>query len=247
MLHHETSSLVLATALCIGLSLVAMHAGCADASAPHNVRLIGTLTMCLHSTPSRSGPADGHTLPHYALDYMLEPDMGVYMTVQWTTRDSAKPAAMWGTSANSLTNTVNATSKTYTAVGQKLVSCTVCWPCQRTKCCPHCEARCSLLPGAVSTVCSLGCEQAKLQTQLAVAQADMCGAPAATDGWVDPGTLHVATLTGLQPDTTFFYQYGQVIAVSVHDACPCSAVTAGRGLAAGLNCALLQVLRFCCC
>lgn len=46
MLHHETSSLVLATALCIGLSLVAMHAGCADAFAPHTVRLIGTLTMC---------------------------------------------------------------------------------------------------------------------------------------------------------------------------------------------------------
>ncbi len=124
-LHHETSSLVLAMALCIGFSLVAMPAGCADAFAPHNVRLIGTLTMCLHSVPSRSGLTDGHTMPHSALDCMLEPDLRACMTVQWTTRDSTKPVAMWGTSANSLTNTVNATSKTYTAVGHKLVSCTV--------------------------------------------------------------------------------------------------------------------------
>ncbi len=41
----------------------------------------------------------------------------------------------------------------------------------------------------------------------------MCGPPASEDGWVEPGTLHVATLTGLKPDTVYFYQYGQVLSL----------------------------------
>lgn len=76
------------------------------------------------------------------------------MLVQWTTKNASMPVAMWGTSADNLSNTVAAMSKTYN-------------------------------------------------------QSDMCGAPAATDGWVDPGMLHVAKLTGLQPSTRYYYQYGQ--------------------------------------
>ena len=40
--------------------------------------------------------------------------------------------------------------------------------------------------------------------------ADLCGAPATTDGWVEPGTLHSALMTGLKPGTRYFYKYGQV-------------------------------------
>ena len=41
-------------------------------------------------------------------------------------------------------------------------------------------------------------------------QADLCGAPATTDGWVDPGTLHKALFTGLAPNTRYYYKYGEV-------------------------------------
>jgi len=37
---------------------------------------------------------------------------------------------------------------------------------------------------------------------------DLCGEPATSVGWVDPGVMHSATMTGLMPDTQYFYQYG---------------------------------------
>lgn len=37
---------------------------------------------------------------------------------------------------------------------------------------------------------------------------DMCGGPAAGEGWLDPGSLHRALLQGLKPDTEYFYIYG---------------------------------------
>ena len=39
---------------------------------------------------------------------------------------------------------------------------------------------------------------------------DLCGVPATTDGWVDPGHLHEALMTGLKPNTRYYYKYGQV-------------------------------------
>jgi hypothetical protein len=39
-------------------------------------------------------------------------------------------------------------------------------------------------------------------------QDDLCGAPAKTVGWIDPGTQYTAVLTGLKPSTTYYYQYG---------------------------------------
>lgn len=36
----------------------------------------------------------------------------------------------------------------------------------------------------------------------------LCGAPANADGWRDPGLLHSAVLTGLRPDTRYYYVYG---------------------------------------
>lgn len=39
-------------------------------------------------------------------------------------------------------------------------------------------------------------------------RADMCGPPASTVGWVDPGTLHYAVMTGLAPATRYYYVYG---------------------------------------
>lgn len=37
---------------------------------------------------------------------------------------------------------------------------------------------------------------------------DLCGAPATTKGWNAPGFLHSALITGLTPNTQYFYQVG---------------------------------------
>jgi hypothetical protein len=39
---------------------------------------------------------------------------------------------------------------------------------------------------------------------------NLCGAPATTDGWVDPGTLNSALMTGLASNTRYYYKYGSV-------------------------------------
>jgi hypothetical protein len=36
----------------------------------------------------------------------------------------------------------------------------------------------------------------------------MCGAPANTEGWRDPGLFHSAILSNLSPDTRYYYVYG---------------------------------------
>ena len=36
----------------------------------------------------------------------------------------------------------------------------------------------------------------------------MCGAPANTTGWIDPGTLNYVTLEGLMTSTKYYYVYG---------------------------------------
>ena len=41
-------------------------------------------------------------------------------------------------------------------------------------------------------------------------RSSLCGAPANTDGWVDPGYLHRAVMTGLKDSTRYYYKYGQV-------------------------------------
>jgi len=38
---------------------------------------------------------------------------------------------------------------------------------------------------------------------------DMCGPPATTTGFIDPGQLHAVLLTGLTPKTKYYYSYGQ--------------------------------------
>ena len=42
-------------------------------------------------------------------------------------------------------------------------------------------------------------------------QDDLCGPPATTAGWLEPGLLHRALLTGLEPDTEYFYKYGDEV------------------------------------
>lgn len=37
---------------------------------------------------------------------------------------------------------------------------------------------------------------------------DMCGVPATTQGWRDPGQLHSAVMTGLRPGATVYYRFG---------------------------------------
>ena len=40
---------------------------------------------------------------------------------------------------------------------------------------------------------------------------EMCGPPASTVGYVDPGRMHRALLQDLEPDTRFFYTYGDEV------------------------------------
>lgn len=42
-------------------------------------------------------------------------------------------------------------------------------------------------------------------------RADMCGPPANTSGWMEPGWLHAAVMAGLAPSTRYFYQYGDEV------------------------------------
>lgn len=46
---------------------------------------------------------------------------------------------------------------------------------------------------------------------LTYSRADMCGPPANTSGWMQPGWLHGAVMSGLQPATRYFYQYGDEV------------------------------------
>ena len=39
----------------------------------------------------------------------------------------------------------------------------------------------------------------------------MCGIPANSTGYVDPGMLHSATLTNLSFSTRYYYQYGDMV------------------------------------
>ena len=47
---------------------------------------------------------------------------------------------------------------------------------------------------------------------------DMCGPPATTAGWLEPGLLHRALLTDLQPDAEYWYKYGDEVRLLRPDA-----------------------------
>lgn len=55
-------------------------------------------------------------------------------------------------------------------------------------------------------------------------QLQMCGAPANSTGWVDPGWLNYAALTGLQPGMRYFYTVGDPVSHSLTHACLAGAV-----------------------
>lgn len=40
---------------------------------------------------------------------------------------------------------------------------------------------------------------------------EMCGAPASTIGWLDPGIFHSALMDGLQPSTRYYYTVGDLV------------------------------------
>ncbi len=39
-------------------------------------------------------------------------------------------------------------------------------------------------------------------------RAEICAGPANGTGYFDPGSLHTAAMTGLQPSTKYYYVYG---------------------------------------
>jgi hypothetical protein len=51
-------------------------------------------------------------------------------------------------------------------------------------------------------------------------RADLCGAPANGTGYFDPGSLHTAAMTGLQPSTKYYYIYGSDVRSPQTHTCP---------------------------
>lgn len=51
--------------------------------------------------------------------------------------------------------------------------------------------------------------------------ADMCNQPASAWGFSSPGVINTALLQGLEPNTTYFYVYGQEVCLSgqLHTLC----------------------------
>lgn len=41
----------------------------------------------------------------------------------------------------------------------------------------------------------------------------MAGPPANSVGWLDPGLIHVAKLTGLKPGRRYYYRFGDKVCV----------------------------------
>ena len=50
---------------------------------------------------------------------------------------------------------------------------------------------------------------------------DMCGPPASGAGFVDPGVLHTATLSGLRPGQQYWYQVGDLVRAQQPALCRC--------------------------
>ena len=61
-------------------------------------------------------------------------------------------------------------------------------------------------------------------------RADLCGAPATTLGFLDPGLLHTVALSGLEPGQRYYYSVGD--AVSHLSCCPAAAAPATAAFAA---------------
>lgn len=45
---------------------------------------------------------------------------------------------------------------------------------------------------------------------------EMCGLPANSTGWIEPGALHRTKLTDLLPSTRYYYIYGDKVQCSVY-------------------------------
>ena len=48
---------------------------------------------------------------------------------------------------------------------------------------------------------------------------DLCGGVANSTGFLDPGFFHTAVMTELEPDTTYYYVYGEPVKPSSHLSC----------------------------
>jgi len=49
---------------------------------------------------------------------------------------------------------------------------------------------------------------------------DLCGPPATAAGWLEPGLLHRALLTDLQPDSEYWYKYGDQVCTELPSRAP---------------------------
>lgn len=54
-------------------------------------------------------------------------------------------------------------------------------------------------------------------TSITYSREDLCGGPAAAEGWMEPGLLHRATMTNLEPGRRYYYIYGDQASVSCHE------------------------------
>ena len=62
---------------------------------------------------------------------------------------------------------------------------------------------------------SSNCTASAAAKSITYGRGDLCGGPAVAEGWMDPGLLHQAVMTGLIPGQHYYYVYGDKVCVAL--------------------------------
>jgi hypothetical protein len=147
------------------------------------------------------------------------------MVVQWTTRDVGRPVVRFGTTPGSTRPHGSSSSSAVSPAGGG-----------RPPPPPPQQQQQQQQDAARHTGRSSS-KQVRARSSTTYGRDDMCGPPANTVGWLEPGTFHAALLEGLLPGRRYFYAVGDEVRHGAALLCCCAAV---------LLCCCAAVLLCCC-